>query len=88
MEKTFSKIQSQYLFYAKWNDAKNNEQFSVVKLIIDYENQSFSIMPEKQSNDKFLFINANENTSKKWFAVTEAIIEANKFATKELGFTQ
>ena len=86
MEKHFSQIQSQYLFYADYTDAKSEEQIVVVRLSIDHKSQSFSITPEKSTNDKFAFIAGDKNTSSNWYAVNEAICKANTFARKELGF--
>jgi hypothetical protein len=86
MEKNFSKIQSKYLFYAKWTNNNAEEKAIAVILSIDYKSQTFSITPENASNDKFAFIGGNKETTTMWYAVTEAIIEANNFARKELGF--
>lgn len=86
MEANFSKVKSEYLFYAKWTNFKEEEQTVAVRLSIDYKNQTFHIEPERNSNDKFAFIGGNKNSSLMWYAITDAISEANKFARKELGF--
>lgn len=86
MESNFSKVKSDYLFYSKWTNTKEEEQVVAVRLSIDYKNQTFSIEPETKSNDKFAFIGGNRNSSLMWYALTDAISEANKFARKELGF--
>jgi hypothetical protein len=86
MDSHFSKVQSQYLFYEKYTDAESKEQAVAVRLSIDYKSQTFSITPERASNDKFAFIAGDKNTSVMWYAVAEAIIKANKFAREELDF--
>ena len=86
METNFSKVKSDYLFYAKWTNVKEEEQTVAVRLLIDYKSQTFEILPERNSNDKFCFIQGNINSSMMWFAMAEAIVEANKFARKELKF--
>ena len=86
MDSDFSKIQSQYKFYANWTDTKNEEQVVAVMLTIYHSSKTFSITPERASNDKFVFIAGDKNTSAMWYAVAEAIVKANTFARKELGF--
>ena len=86
MESNFSKVKSDYLFYAKWTNVKEEEQTVAVILSIDYVSQTFSITPERASNDKFVFIAGNRNSSMMWYAIADAITEANKFARKELKF--
>jgi hypothetical protein len=86
MENNFSKIQSKYLFYAKWVDDNSEEKAIAVILSVDYKSQTFSIVPENTSNDKFAFIGGNKNTTAMWYAVAEAIVKANTFARKELNF--
>lgn len=86
MEKNFSKVQTQYLFQEKYTDKNGEEKYVGVVLSINYKSQTFSITPEKTSNDKFTFISGDSNTSLTWYSVASAIIEANKFAREELGF--
>jgi len=86
MENNFSKIQSKYLFYAKWINDNTEEKTIAVILSIDYKSQTFSITPENTSNDKFAFIGGHKDTTSMWYAVAEAIVKANTFARKELGF--
>lgn len=86
MDSLFSKIQSQYKFYEYWTDDKGEKQAVAVILTIVYKSQTFNITPENTSNDKFLFVGGNKNTSSMWYAVSEAIVKANTFARKELGF--
>lgn len=86
MEKTFSKVKSDYLFHAQWTNSKEEEQTVTVKLSIDFTNRTFSILPERNSNDKFSFIQGNRNSSMLWLAIAETMIEANKLACKKLKF--
>ena len=86
MESNFSKVKSDYLFYSRWTNTKGEAQAVAVRLMINYTNQTFDIEPETKSNDKFAFIGGNRNSSLMWYALAEAITEANKFARKELNF--
>ena len=88
MESNFFKTQSQFLFYEKWKNANDTEESVAVVLTINYSNKTFSIIPQKSSNDKFGFIGGGEQSSLMWFAITEAICKANAFARQELGFIQ
>jgi hypothetical protein len=86
MEAEYSKISSEYLFYANWTDSQGTKQPVAVKLIISHRNKSFNIVPESSSNEKFGFIGGGKNTSIMWYAIAEAICKATTFARKELGF--
>jgi hypothetical protein len=86
MEKHFLKVQSQYLFYEDFTNAKGDEETVAVRLTIDHKIQTFSIYPERMANDKFAFIAGDKNTSSMWYAINRAICNANSFARKELSF--
>jgi len=88
MEEHFSKINSEYLFYASWTDIKGTEKKIAVKLSINHRFRTFNIVAEQSSTGGFIFKDGNQSSSLMWYAVAEAIIKANTFARAELDFEE
>jgi hypothetical protein len=86
MEENFKKVEAKFKFYKKWVDITEREQAIAVDLIINYQNNTFSITPENKSTEKFTFCGGGANSARMWNAVIDAIREAKIFACAELKF--
>lgn len=86
MEENFKKVEAKFKFYKKWIDITEGQQSVTVDLIINYQNNTFSVTPNNQVAGKFTFCQGGANSARMWNAVLDAIREAKIFACAELKF--
>lgn len=78
-------ITGTFHFTEKYNSATYTQDEATVKLVIDYQQKTFSITPP-WGQDKFTFSQMSRNY-KKWIAVLNCIQKAIEFANEEIGVT-
>jgi hypothetical protein len=73
-----------YLFSQDYTKIDGSAHKAIVRLIVDYQDNTFEVEPYNTDGFKFKY---SRNSESKWLAVTEAIKEAIDFGNQEVGYT-